>query len=344
MTEDGAPWLCLPLLECLVAAHGGPVERERLCREAGLPGEDLPGEIDRLRDAGYVVERVHPHGVAAYRLAGFPDRLYGHEVRRRLSTSWIGRRILSVAVCGSTNDLARELAGRGAPAGSLVLAEEQTAGRGRGRRRWHSPPGLGLCFSLVLRPRSPLRSAALLQAAAAVGVAHGIMKLTGRPLTLRWPNDVLMNGKKLAGTLVEAIDVEPAEAALVAGIGLNVNQTAESFPFEIATEATSLLVETGLRRNRLDVLCAVLCSLEEWYDRMERGESAAIADAWRPLCCLLGRRVRLRRGDREMAGVVKELSPLTGILLATPGGGEVRVAAEHVSLVRPDPDDPVTAK
>jgi BirA family biotin operon repressor/biotin-[acetyl-CoA-carboxylase] ligase len=344
MTEESAPWLHLPLLERLVEAHGGPVERERLCRDAGLAEEALAAEVDRLRDAGYVVERVHPHGIAAYRLADIPDRLYGHEVRRRLGAAGSGREILSVAVCGSTNDLARELVHRGARAGALVVAEEQTAGRGRGNRRWHSPPGLGLYLSLVLRPRSRLRSAALFQAAAAVGVAHGIMKLTGRPLTLRWPNDVLMNGRKLAGTLVEAIEVDPPDAALVAGIGINVNQAAESFPPEIATEATSLFVETGVRRNRLDVLSAVLASLEEWYDRMERGESDAIANAWRPLCCLLGRKVRLRRGDREITGVVKDLCPLAGIRLETPDGAEVRVAAEHVSHVRPEPEGPVTAE
>ena len=342
---DGAiPWLCLPLLDALVAACGQPVERERLCVEAGIAPNDLRREIDRLREAGYVVERLHPHGVTAYRLTGIPDRLYAHEVKRRLAPGWAGRKVLSVLTCGSTNDLARDLVSRGAPKGTLVLAEEQTAGRGRGKRRWHSPRGLGLYLSLVLRPTSPLRSAALLQAAAAVGVARGVMKLTGLPVMLRWPNDVLVKGRKLAGTLVEAIEAAPPDAALVAGIGLNVNHGREDFPKEIAGEATSLLLLTGRRHDRLDVLAAILASLEEWYDRMDRGETDAIAAAWRPLCCLLDREVVLYRGEVEMRGVVTDLSPLTGVLLRTNEGREVLVAAEHVSFIRPAADDAVTGE
>jgi BirA family biotin operon repressor/biotin-[acetyl-CoA-carboxylase] ligase len=343
--EDGAlPWLSLPLLDALVAAHGQPVERGRLCAEAGIAPDDLRREIDRLREAGYVVERLHPHGTTAYRLSEIPDRLYAHEVRRRLTTTWAGREVLSVATCGSTNDLARDLVARGAPKGALVLAEEQTAGRGRGKRRWHSPKGLGIYLSLVLRPKSPLRSAALLQAAAAVGVARGVMKLTGLPVRLRWPNDILLGGQKLAGTLVETIDSAPAEAALVAGIGINVNHEREHFPREIAAEATSLLIATGHRLNRLDVLAAILSSIEEWYDRMERGEQDEIAAAWRPLCCLLAREVVLYRGETEMRGVVTDLSPVTGVLLRGGDGREVRVPAEHVTFIRPVSDEPVTGE
>ncbi len=333
--DDGTGGLNLRLLERLVAAHGQAVSRDRLCREAGVGERALAAEIDRLGAAGYVVHAVHPHGSTAYRLAEVPDRLYAHEIRRRLTTVVLGVEIVSLETCGSTNDEARALVRRGAPGGTLVVAEEQTTGRGRAGRRWHSPRGPGLYFSLVLRPEAALRSPALLQAATAVGVAHGLMALTGRPADLRWPNDVLMRGRKVAGILVESVETA-GPPALVAGIGLNVNHAREDFPVALAADATSLRMEAGRRFPRAAVLATVLGSLEEWFERLRRGEATAIEEAWRPLCALLGREVWLLRGARqEVRGTVLALSPAEGIRLRLPDGSESSIPAGHVAYIRP---------
>ncbi len=327
----------LDLLDRLARAGGEAVSVDLLAAELGVGPEALERRVASLREDGYVIERVPLHGSPAFRLLEVPDRLAEPEVARSLRTRWIGRRELRcVPVCASTNDLARDLARGGAPSGALVTAEEQTAGRGRGGRRWHSPPGLGIYLSLVYRPPVPLDSAALLQVTTGVAVAHAAMRVTARTASLRWPNDVLVQGRKLAGLLVEAQETGSAREAYVVGVGLNVNQrSAEEFPEEIREEAVSLAMAAGRKLSRLAVLGTLLDSLEEWYARMEEGDTEAVGAAWRPLSSLLGEEVELVRGDRKLAGRVTDLCPVRGILLDRGPEGSEWIPPEHVRSVRP---------
>ncbi|MHC4470400.1 MAG: biotin--[acetyl-CoA-carboxylase] ligase [Planctomycetota bacterium] len=327
--------LDLDLLDLLVAAGGGAVSISFLRRTFGLRPEELLNRVEALRRAGYVIEWTYPHGATACRLLEYPDRLYAHEVRRNLKTDWVGRWVERRETCASTNDEARELLREGAPSGTVVLAEEQTAGRGRAGRHWHSPRGPGVYLSLIYRPEPPLTSPAVMQIATGVAVAHAAMRITGIPARLRWPNDVLMDGGKVAGLLVEALAPNAGPTAYVVGIGLNVNHAAEDFPPELEPEATSLARVTGRSFSRLDVLTTLLTSLEEWYDRMAGGDVEEIAEAWRPLSSLLERDVVLLRGDVRTRGRVTDLSPVDGILLETEDGEASWVPAEHVTFIRP---------
>jgi BirA family biotin operon repressor/biotin-[acetyl-CoA-carboxylase] ligase len=327
--------LDLDLLDLLVAAGGEAVSVSFLRKTFGLPPEDVLRRVEELRNAGYVIEWTYPHGSTACRLLEYPDILYAHEVKRRLKTDWAGKWVERRDSCPSTNDEAMELLRDGAPSGTVILAEEQTAGRGRGERRWHSPSGPGLYLSLIYRPDPPLSSPAVMQIATGVAVAYGVMRVTGRPARLRWPNDVLMEGGKVAGLLVEATGTDAGRTAYVVGIGLNVNHEQEDFPEDLRSSATSLATVAGKRFARVDVLATLLGALERWYGRMEEGAVDDIADAWRPLSSLLDQDVVLLSGERRISGRVTDLSPVKGVLLETRDGESSWVPAEHVSFIRP---------
>ncbi len=324
----------LELLRRLVDAAGQPVEIEALAATRGLTIDQLMELVDGLRRAGYVIERIHPHGSAALRLLRTPDLLYAHEVERRLTTRFLGQKVISVETCASTNDIAKDLAREGAASGTLVLAERQSAGRGRVGRVWHSPPGAGIYASLIVRPDDPAPSAAVLQFTTGVAVAHAAMKKTGKPARLRWPNDLLFGGRKAAGLLVESIDTG-VSPTLIIGIGLNVNQIEEDFPEEIRGIATSLRLVGGRPLDRIEVLATLLATLEEWYDRMARGDLAALAAAWRPLSSLMDQEVVLELAATRSRGTVADLDPVRGILLRVESGEESWVPAEHVRFIRP---------
>jgi BirA family biotin operon repressor/biotin-[acetyl-CoA-carboxylase] ligase len=337
--SETRPALNLDLLDLLYKRGGQGVGIGDLKIALGRSQEEIYADVDGLRAAGYVIGRTHPYGSTAYQLLEVPDRLYGHEVRRRIGTQspicqWLGREVRWEESCASTNDLAREMAAAGAPHGSLAVTEEQTAGRGRLGRAWHSPRSKGLYLSVLLRPSGPFDTAPALPIATGVALAQTAMKITGKPATIRWPNDVLMGGRKLAGILAEAHDPGTDQAHWIVGIGFNVTHSPGDFPEEFAEEATSLAIETGNPLSRLPVLPTLLGTLEEWYDRLLAGRLDEIGDAWKPLSSLIGKEVVLRRGESEVTGRVKDLSPEKGLLVGH-ADREEWIPAEHVTHVRP---------
>jgi len=318
------------LLQAFYDAGGQAVGVMNLCQTLGISFEEIAAKVEALRAAGYVIGKSHPYGATAFQMLEIPDRFYQHEVRRRLWTGGLGSELRSYASVGSTNDAARAVVGENPIHGTVVVAEEQTEGRGRSGREWHSAPRRGIYASLILSPPEPLESAALLSVATAVAVAHTAMKITGKLARLRWPNDVLMSRGKVAGILAESID----GGGWIVGIGMNVNHEPSDFPVELAGEASSLSIETGHPLSRLPVLPTLLGTLEEWYDRAFAGETEAIAEAWRPLSALLDQEVVVFRGERKSEGTVKDLSPTDGVLLSG-SEGEEWIPAEHVTFIRP---------
>lgn len=325
------------LLAKFYRAGGQAVGVSDLKQDLGLTLEEIAEAVEGLRAAGYVIGKSHPYGSTAFQMLEIPDLFYEHEVRRRLPTEWLGQTVFSYETLTSTNEVARERAAEGAPHGTIVIAEEQTEGRGRSGRSWHSARGKGIYVSLILRPGGTVPSVAALQISTAVAVAHAAMKVTGKPARLRWPNDVMTERGKIAGILAEATDIGTEDALWIVGIGLNVNHGLSDFPEEIAEEASSLTLETGHPLSRLPVLPTLLGTLEEWYDRVFAGNLTEVANAWRPLSTLLDRAVVLTRGEKTTEGTVKDLSPEHGILLAG-AEGEEWIPAEHVTLLRPADD------
>jgi BirA family biotin operon repressor/biotin-[acetyl-CoA-carboxylase] ligase len=253
-------------------------------------------------------------------------------IRNCLTTSRFGRDLRVFRRVDSTNVWARDLAEHGVAEGTLVIAEEQTAGRGRLGRSWLSNPGENLTFSLVLRPRPSQPGSGLLPLAIGVAVARAIEGAVDLRVECKWPNDLLVEGQKVAGILMEtSVDTTGAPYVIV-GIGLNVNQT--FFAEEIRNRATSLKAWTRTELDREKLLCACLAELESVYDRSAPGGFQDVLQEWNARSTLPGRTVTVTAGGRETTGVVRGISR-DGALVVRAGGtdrvffaGEVTITME----------------
>ena len=234
----------------------------------------------------------------------------------------------------STNDEALRLARAGAPAFEAVVADAQSAGRGRAGHAWSSPPGVALYFSVVLRPRLDAAALPLVTIACGIGVAEAVRSATGLDARLKWPNDVLVNGRKCAGILCEG-DSGPDGPVVVAGVGLNVNTPAEALPERPIFPATSLLLESGAPQDRERVLSACLDGIARWCARLEAPDgSAAVVARFRECDALRGRRVRVALPDGSFAcGEELGCAPSGALLVAGPDGPR-EILAGSVALER----------
>ncbi len=221
-----------------------------------------------------------------------PDLIETHLRARR-----IGRPLEVVAEVTSTNDLVLAAARRGEPEGLAVVADLQTAGRGRRGRRWTSPPGVGLYLSVLLRPGLPPRHAPLISLAAGLAVAEGIARITDLSPRLKWPNDVQLGGRKVAGILAELTADGDSVRHIVLGIGLNVRHQVADFPEELRGEATSVLLESGRVYDRGCVAAAVLNALDGWYLAFCNSDFPTLLEAYRRWCATLGQAVEVVEGD-----------------------------------------------
>lgn len=246
--------------------------------------------------------------------------------KRLLSTETFGRRFEHHESIGSTQDRARELAEAGTEEGTVVFAEEQTAGRGRLGRGWESPPRQNLYLTLVLRPPAEvLRSLSML---APLAVAEAVEAMTGLLPVVKWPNDVLLNGGKLAGVLIDSQLAGPEAYALV-GIGVNVNLEPALYP-PIAGIATSLRAELGREIEREPLLAELLDQLERLYGALLAGESPYAA--WRARLVTLGQRIQIRHGDAIEAGLAEDVNSDGALLLRRDDGSLLVLDAGEVTL------------
>ena len=276
--------------------------------------------VERLRSLGVEVRGLPGAG---YQLEKMPDVLTPQAVRRSLHHGQFGCRVVHFYKTNSTMSEAERLAGEGAPHGMLVIAEEQTAGRGRFGRQWVSERAAGIYFTLVLRPALSPAAAPILTLLAGVALAETIREICQLPTDLRWPNDVLIQGKKCAGILVEmTAEPERIERVLL-GIGVNVNQ--RQMPANLAAEATSLSLEAGRSFSRLAILAAVLKRLEQYYLRLlEQGPAVIVQQFSEISSYARGKRVKITDGTRVLTGETVGLSP-EGILLLRRDDGQTEM-------------------
>jgi len=246
-----------------------------------------------------------------------------------LTSSRFGRELHVFRSLDSTNVHARHLAEHGAPEGSVVIAEEQTAGRGRLGRNWLSNPGENLTFSLILRPLPSQSAPALLPLAVGVAIARAVESHVRLRLTCKWPNDLLLEGLKVAGILMETSLDSSGTPYIVVGIGLNVNQT--FFPEEIRSRATSLKAWTRSEVDRERLLCNCLAELESIYDRSMTEGGEFVLREWHARSALLGHTVTVTAGNQETTGVVQGISQ-DGALVLRAGGIDRLFFAGEVTL------------
>ena len=265
-----------------------------------------------------------------------PDRLLPHWVRARLRTDRIGAMIYYRDEMPSTQDVAFELIVEGRPHGTLVVAEHQTSGRGRSDRDWVSTHGRGLLFSIVLELEPPDTFASVLTVATATAVARGIRQVTDLPATIKFPNDILVRGKKVAGILIEAKDYGVPPPRAVVGVGINVNEALDDLPEDLRESATSLRLERRDQEpiSRVALLRRILTELERWLDQIALGRFEVLDEAWSRLSGLEDREVAFVCGGEPVRGRVLEAGIREGLLLRSAGGKEQRYRLEHIIDLR----------
>ncbi|HDP79385.1 MAG TPA: biotin--[acetyl-CoA-carboxylase] ligase [Spirochaetes bacterium] len=305
---------------------------EELSDTLGLSRTAVWKYVQTLRGEGYAIESSTKKG---YLLTERPDVLSIAEVGDILNTKVFGvAGYHYLQETGSTNHEAAVLADQGAPEGTIVIAERQTRGRGRRERNWYSPAGKNIYFSLILRPSISPAQAPKLTLLAAVAAAETLSVLTGLDVRIKWPNDLLVGDRKIAGILTEMSAGMEAVNHVIMGIGLNINTPPESFPDEIRDIATSLRAETGGDFPRALVLGTLLESLELYYHLFLSGGFPNILVRWKELSGIVGKKIQVNGVNSRVAGTVLDVDG-DGVLLLKDDEGLVhRIFSGDVILPR----------
>lgn len=307
-----------------------------------------------MRENGYEID-ARPN--SGYRLIKVPDCLYPEEVKYDLGTNLVGCEIVYYDSVYSTNDEAKRLAAEGYPEGTVVVAEEQTRGKGRLGKTWFSPRGKNVMFSVLLNPRVNFVQLPQLTILAAVAVAAAIKSVTGLKAGIKWPNDLLVDGKKVCGILSEMSAEMDRINYLVIGVGLNVNVNEEDFPPDIKDVATSLKIAagrakksneqegknskksgkaefpgTGEKINRAELLREMLRQLERYYLVWQRHGLAPVLREWKKSSVNLGQKVRVISSGEVWEGICEDVDFDGTLLLRLPDGSIKRFVAGEVSL------------
>jgi BirA family transcriptional regulator, biotin operon repressor / biotin---[acetyl-CoA-carboxylase] ligase len=288
------------------------VSGEEISRQLKLSRQALWKHIQELRERGYGIEAV-PH--LGYKLASLPDKLYPEEVTSGLNTKLIGRRVVYFEKTASTMDEAMRI-GAAAPDGTVVAAEMQTKGRGRLGRHWASPRSKGIYASVILKPGIIPSQAPVLALLAAVGICEGIADATGIQPGIKWPNDIIIDGKKLGGILTELEAELDSTLFVVIGFGLNVNNGRD----ELVEGALSLKQITGEQVNRVELLKAILRRIERDYLLLRSSGAGAVLDKWKTHAVTLGKKVRVDCRGQQIEGEAVDIDDDGGLLVRGESG------------------------
>lgn len=246
----------------LLREADGYVSGQELCNRFGVSRTAVWKAINQLKDAGYEIEAQQNKG---YHIKSAPDVMNEPEIKSILKTKWAGQEVLYFDTIDSTNTKAQELAEKGYPSGTLVVADQQVSGKGRRGRGWVSPSGTGIFMTLMIKPDINPNNASMLTLVAALAVAKAIKDVTQEDAKIKWPNDIVVNGKKVCGILTEMSAQFDYINHIVIGIGINVHN--ESFPEEISSMASSLMIEAGGKKfRRAEIIAQTMLYFEKYYE------------------------------------------------------------------------------
>ncbi len=308
------------LLRILMQRLGSYISGEELATKLGVSRTAIWKQIRTLKARGVEIEV----GKQGYRLTSMPDLLLESEIRRYLKARRFGRRLYIHERVASTNDLAKELARSEEEEGSVVIAEEQTHGRGRVGRVWLSPRG-GLWFSLILRPNIAPEEAPKITLIFGAGVAKTLRRLYHVDASIKWPNDVLIHDRKVCGILTEVEAELDMLNFLVVGVGINANNSTQSFPEEIRSGATSLVEVLGKNVDRNRLLAELLNEFERSYEIFLKGGMRSLLIDWEDLCSTLGKRVRILTPRETIEGEAVKIDEEGALILKTDAGKQRRI-------------------
>jgi len=254
------------------------------------------------------------------------------DIRTSLRTQYLGQRIYSLDTIDSTNTFARSLNEDECPDGTLIVADQQTAGKGRQGRQWQSQKGMNLLFSLVTRPLFVHDKVRVLPFAAALATADGIEQETKSAIECKWPNDLLIDGKKVAGMLIETTTQSDAVLTVILGIGINVNQT--DFADDIKDKATSLKLHAQQDIDRVRLLCAILAELEYRFDQLRHFSPQILLDEWKQRATMLGSEITLVEHRSSIRAKAVDVAPDGALIIEESDGTRRQVFAGDVSIVQ----------
>jgi BirA family biotin operon repressor/biotin-[acetyl-CoA-carboxylase] ligase len=318
------------ILTALRSAADESVSGADLSQKLGVSRAAVWARIQDLRELGYDIQ-ASPH--LGYRLVNSPDLLHADDLASRLGkTKVIGRDIRVFQETTSTNDVIERFARDGVKEGVVVFAESQTKGRGRLGRKWLSPSTKGLWFSILLRPSLRPQEATQLTVASATALRRAIQNQTGIKPGIKWPNDILLDGRKAAGILTEmAAEVDRVKHVIL-GIGVDVNLNAGDFPPDLRKTVTSLKIEMGKPLSRAEMAVEILRELDVDYHRVCSGDFEAVADEWEEHCTTIGQVVSIQTGNRHVRGRAESLAEDGALLVRTDHGHLERIVGGDVLL------------
>lgn len=320
------------LLTLLREQHGAFVSGETLSRRLGVSRSAVWKQIAQLRGSGLEIEAVSSRG---YRLRHNPDLLLATEIAAGLGTRCIGRELRCLDCVDSTNLRAWHCGEGDAVEGTVVIADQQSAGKGRMGRTWASPAGVNLYLSVLLRPDLAPRHAPQFTFLSALAVARAVEAMSGLRPTVKWPNDVLLRGRKVAGLLNEMSAETEHIHFLVLGIGVNLNMTQEQFPADLRYPATSLALEKGMKVSRLAFCRALLRELDDLYTLYQERGFAPIREGWEGYFDLVGRAVSVDGGSQLLTGEVTGVDADGALLVRLPDGRVERILSGDVRPLSP---------
>ncbi len=311
---------------------------------AYISGEEMAGKLQTsrtsvwkniklLQKSGYSVQGSSRRG---YRLVETPDLLYPAEISEGLLTEIVAKSpevIHHFMQVDSTNNCLKLLAEEGAPEGTVVVAEEQTAGKGRLGRSWSSPRGKGIVFSVLLRPPKPLEEISIFTLLTAVAVTRAVRKkLPGIDAGIKWPNDILVKGRKICGILTELKAEADRLHYLVVGIGLNFNHTSDDFPTELKKSATSIFLENdGRHTDRKETTREILREMDSMYREYLTMGAEGILEQWKDLNITLGRKITIKSLRESFAGSALDVDKYGALIVAGPGGERKRFVTGEIT-------------
>lgn len=317
------------ILELLRKSGAEPMSGEEISRQLDVSRTAIWKHIQTLKNEGYEIDSVPKKG---YILKEAPNRLFPQEILSCLKTKWLGHNICYRDSVDSTNNLAKLLANEGCENGLLVVGEEQGAGKGRLQRGWISPYAKGIWFSVVLRPPFLPQEASKCTLLAAVAVVKAINKIKGVQAAIKWPNDILLNGRKLVGILTEMNAEFGHINYVVIGTGINTNASPEDYPEEVRPLAVSVADAAEEPFTRLDLLCDILQNMEELYEAVLAEGFAPVLAEWRKYSCTLGQEVKVIAPDMTYFGTAEDIDEEGLLIVRKEDGTLEKVVAGDVSI------------
>lgn len=321
----------LTLISLLLEQKEDYVSGEKISEKLGISRTAVWKAIKKLEAIGYEFEAVTKLG---YRLKFIPESLDFMELQERLSKHRFGHQIHYYNEVESTQIVAKQLAEDGATEGTVVLAEQQNNGKGRLGRHWHSPAGKGVWMSIVLKPTIPIQLAPQLTLLTAVALCKAIRKLTSLDVGIKWPNDLLINGLKISGILLESTAEDQMLKYVIAGIGIDVNLSEEDYDESLKERATSLRIQSGKVLSRSELIYVFLTEWEQLMELYEREGFDPIAQQWESLAISFGKKVQLTTPQGQFIGIPLKLTSSGSIVVQLEDGTEKEIYSADMGEVR----------